>query len=250
MKRSVAAFVFLSLLSLNAIAAGKGPEVNFIDDKLSVQADGISLGRLLQLLDVATGMKSKVPPELANRNLSVMFSGLTVSDAVRKIFQGQPFDYVMIQGQGIIVTAASQAVTGADSPLPFNAAAQGQQFVDQPFVQEFPPGAQFPTGLPQQTQPAMVQTPFGPIPNPRAQQAIQQQQQNNTPLSMPVPQNSLFPQAAQPMNQPQNNPPGIPLIQPGNPTPFGTASPFGTVNQPASNPNVFGTSPVFSPPPQ
>src|SRR5438105_15692666 len=89
-----------------AFAAPKGPEIDLVDNKLSVNADTISLGRLLRLLDLATGMQSKVPADLANRNISVKFSGLSVSDGVRKMFQGKPFDYVVIEGQGVIVTAA------------------------------------------------------------------------------------------------------------------------------------------------
>ena len=68
------------------------------------------MSRLIRLLDQATGMKSKVPPELANRNISVKFSDLNLTDGVRKIFQGQPFDYLVVEGQGIIVTGASQGI--------------------------------------------------------------------------------------------------------------------------------------------
>src|SRR5262252_352789 len=101
MKRWAATIIFASGLATAGFAAGKGPEVDLVDNKLSVSADAISLGRLLRLVDMATGMKSKVPPELANRNISVKFSGLNLQDGVRKIFQGQPFDYIMVQGQGI-----------------------------------------------------------------------------------------------------------------------------------------------------
>src|SRR5262245_22149750 len=110
MKRSFAAFVFISILGTVTVASAKGPQVELIDSKLSINAEAISVSRLLQLVDLATGMKSTVPPELANRNVSVRFSGLPVADGVRKMFQGLPFDYVMIAGQGIIVTAASQNI--------------------------------------------------------------------------------------------------------------------------------------------
>src|SRR5215468_8066422 len=107
MKRWFVVLSFMSMLCIGALVYAKGPEVDLIDNKLSVSAEAISLSRLLQLVDLATGMKSKVPSELANRNISVKFSGLSVTDAIRKIFQGQPFDYVVIEGQGIIITAAS-----------------------------------------------------------------------------------------------------------------------------------------------
>src|SRR5215813_9262966 len=101
--------------------APKGPEVDLVDNKLSVNADNISLGRLLRLVDLATGIQSKVPPDLANRNVSVKFSDLPVEDGVRKIFQGQPFDYVVVQGQGVIVTAASQTTGAPESGTASNA---------------------------------------------------------------------------------------------------------------------------------
>src|SRR6185295_11911153 len=99
MKRWIPALVLFLIVGSGAIASAKGPEVNFVDQRLSINAETISLGRLLQLVDLATGMKSKVPPDLANRNISVKFSGLTLGDAVRKMFQGQPLDYVVIEGQ-------------------------------------------------------------------------------------------------------------------------------------------------------
>src|SRR5438093_1035332 len=116
MKRWGAAIIFVLLFC--TAAAAKGPEINLIDSKLSVNAEAISLGRLLQLVDQATGMKSKVPPELANRNISVKFSSLNVDDAVRKIFQGLPLDYVVITGKSIIVTAASQTASSAGEAQP------------------------------------------------------------------------------------------------------------------------------------
>src|SRR2546422_10590425 len=105
MKRWFGVVIFVLSLATVSIAAAKGPEVDLVDNKLSINAEAIGLGRLLRLVDLATGMKSKVPPELANRNISVKFSDLNVSDGVRKIFQGQTIDYVVVEGQGIIVTA-------------------------------------------------------------------------------------------------------------------------------------------------
>src|SRR5262250_3006993 len=139
MKRWVVVFTFTSMLFTGALAYAKGPEVDLVDNKLSINAEKISLARLLQLVDLATGMKSKVPPELANRNVSVKFSGLSLADGVRKIFQGQPFDYIMVQGQGIIVTAASQTAATGELPPPSGNPAPAVQSFDQPFVQDFPP---------------------------------------------------------------------------------------------------------------
>jgi hypothetical protein len=257
MKRWLAAAVFVLFIGTGAFAAAKGPQIDFVDDKLSVNAESVSLGRLLHLFDLATGMKSKVPPELANRNISVKFSGLDINDGVKKMFQGQPLDYVVIQGQGIIVTAASQAVTSADTVPAYTAPPpqqQQQQSFDQPFANDFPGQQQLPAAqglqqLPQQQQqqpqqqPPTIQTPFGPIANPRAQQAP------NVPSPAPVQQNPLFPsQPNQPTTQPQQGlaPFGT---TPVSPTPFGTPSPFGTPNSQQNNQNgLFNTSPVFNTP--
>jgi hypothetical protein len=245
MKRWLAVLTVCSALGATTAAYAKGPEVDLVDNKLSINAEAIPLSRLLQMVDRATGMKSKVPPELANRNVTVRFSNLTMTDAVRKMFQGQPVDYVLIQGQGIIITSASQ--TGGEAAVSGGAYTQASAPpVDQPFTQEFPPapGAIQQQPMPQQLpqgQPAMVQTPFGPVPNPRAQQ----QQQPNTPLNAPGQQNSLFPTVGNPAPGP------APTLQPGNPNPFGTTSPFGTPNQPANqNNSLFGNPQTFGGPGQ
>jgi hypothetical protein len=273
MRKWLLSGIFCGLLAAPAFAA-KGPEIELVDNKLSIDAETVPLSRLLRLLDMATGLKSKVPPELANRNISVKFSGLDLTEGVRKIFQGQPVDYAFIEGQGVIVTAPSQNLTGTETVPPNNA---GPSQPEQPLVQEFqqqqslPPGG-FQPGIQQQQlqqqqlqqqqqqQPATIQTPFGPLPNPRANQ----QQLPNTPISAPgqVNQaNTLFPNSA-PQNQaqpggqtntpfqntfPQNQAqPAAPNGQPVNSTPsspFGTQTPFGA--QPQSNPpnSLFGSQP-------
>src|SRR5581483_7854803 len=101
MKYLLGAICLMGCLITGSFAASKGPEIALVDNKLSIDAETVSLGRLLRLLDLATGMQSKVPADLANRNVSVKFSGLSLEDGVRKIFQGQPIDYVMIEGQGV-----------------------------------------------------------------------------------------------------------------------------------------------------
>jgi hypothetical protein len=117
-----------------------------------------------------------------------------------------------------------------------------------------PQGMPFQPGMPpgQQQQPAMVQTPFGPIPNPNVRN---QQQQQGVPGIVAQPgvinpgQNTLFPNspgAQQPQQQQQQQP--MPIIPglPGAPnSPFGTFSGFGTPNpSPAvPNNNVFGNPP-------
>ena len=260
MRKWLLSGIFCGLLAAPSFAA-KGPDIELVDNKLSIDAETIPLSRLLRLLDLATGMKSKVPPELANRNISVKFSGLDLTEGVKKIFQGQPLDYAFILGQGIIVTAPSQNLTGTDTASPNNA---GPSQPEQPLVQEFQQQQALPpTGIQagfqgqqqqqQQQQPAMIQTPFGPITNPRAGQQLP-----NTPISAPgqVNQaNTLFPNTA-PQNQvqpgqtntpfpntvPQNQAqPVAPNGQPVNSSPFGAANPFGTQTP-------FGTPPQSNPP--
>src|SRR5262249_25945710 len=113
MKHWLAPIILTGLLATEAFA-GKGPEIRVIDNKVSMDVDSIPLCRLLNLFDRATGLQSTVPAALANRNLSVKFTDLGFEDAVRKIFEGQPIDYVVVERQGIIVTALSQ-VGGPDS---------------------------------------------------------------------------------------------------------------------------------------
>ena len=242
MKQWAAAVILAGSFATSVSAAGKGPEIVVLDDKFSISAESVSLGRLLRLLDQATGMTSKVPPELANRNISVRFSGLSFDDGVRKIFQGQPYDYVVIPGQGIIITAVSQTISSAESqpaPVvnPAGGVEQQQPFIDdnQPVFpqpgQAFPQPGMVPTPFPapmpnsnpfnpQQQQPAVIQTPFGPIPNPRA----------NQPLS---------PNGNAPVQQ-------IPFGSPG-----GVATPFGSNTNPNSQNPLFGTPPpIFTSPGQ
>src|SRR5262245_31902164 len=111
--RSLSILCAFVLLAGSVLAAGKAPEIQIIDGKVSMQAEAVPLGRLLRLLDAATGLKSKVPPELSNRNMSVRCSGLPFDAAVHKLFEGQPLDYVLIKGKSIVVTAIAQSTPGA-----------------------------------------------------------------------------------------------------------------------------------------
>ena len=245
MKQWAVAVILVTSLTVGVFAAVKGPEIVVLDDKFSISADAVSLGRLLRLLDQATGMTSKVPPEIANRNISVRFSGLSFDDGVRKIFQGQPYDYVVIPGQGIVITAVSQAISGAEpQPAPvFNppgAPEQQQPFIDdnqppfpqpgqavpQPGMVPTPfPGA-LPNGNPfnpQQQQPAVIQTPFGPIANPRANQ--------------PFPPNGSAPVQQVPFGSPAGaNPFGANTNTNPNPNPNGQNQLFGNVPPIFTNP--------------
>lgn len=227
MKHWLALVILVGMLATEAFSAGKGPEIRMVDNKVSMDVESISLGRLLNLFDRATGLQSTVPAALANRSLSVKFADLGFEDAVRKIFEGQPLDYIVVERQGIIVTALSQTGGPDSPPAPaFNAPPQQieqQSFIDEsnpppPFVPPPVPGQAQPVIVnqpfnqqQQQQQPAMIQTPFGPIPNPRAGQPLggaTPTQQQPTPFGTVNPFNSPNPfgaQAAPTQNNNNNN---------------------------------------------
>jgi len=199
----------VALLASAAFAADKGPEIQNIDGKITMQAESVPLARLLRLLDSATGMSSRVPPELANRNVSVRFSGLSFDAAVRKLFEGQPLDYIVISGKGIMVTAVAQATASGTSPSP-SAFAQQPPFPGQQGFGQDGVASEFPV-FNQQPQQGVTQTPFGPIPG--QPQPVQ-----------PVPGTAVTPQ------------------QPGAASPFGTLNPFGT--NPFGGPSPNTTNPT------
>ena len=225
MKNALAIVLAVTVLATSGFAAAaKGPEIKIIDNKVSMQVESVPLSRLLRLLDLATGMTSKVPPELANRNVSVRFSNLSLDDAIQKIFEGQPLDFVIFPGKSIRVTGSSQTALADNSPAPYSPPPpQDNVFVadNPPFVPPQPP-------MNQAAQPAMIQTPFGAIPNPRAQQN-QQQQQGIQPMVAPGQvggqPNNPFGQGLPGFNGSQS----LPTLQT---TPFG-ASP-GQSNSPSS----------------
>ena len=206
MNRFLRVSCVFALLGSAAFAAGKAPEIQIIDGKVSMQAEAVPLGRLLRLLDAATGMTSRVPAELTNRNVSVRFTGLPFDAAVKKLFEGQPLDYIVIKGKGIMVTAVAQTTPSTTSgPSPF----ADQAAFPQPGLVQDQDGQ--PVGLPgfagvgppvfnqnpqPQTVQGVVQTPFGPIPAQQPQQQV--------------------PGAA-----------GANPQQPGPATPFGALNPFG-----------------------
>jgi hypothetical protein len=135
-------------------------------DKLSICAESVSLRHLIDMLDDVTGMNSKVPAELANRPISVRLSGLTVSDAIRKMLETQRIDYILVWGETLIITGVSKEASMQttfvppvqDQPaLPDS----NQSFVTSALPPE--PAQKVKAGAPQ---PAATQTPFGPIANP------------------------------------------------------------------------------------
>jgi hypothetical protein len=169
MKGWLGTIILVGILAVDGSAAGRGPEVTYVDQKISISADEITLDRLLRLWDQATAMQSVVPPDLAGRKLSVHFTGLAVGDALRKMFDGQPFDYVLVEGHGILVMDRSQSEPVAQ---PSAAPNDVEQVIEPPVAQE-PPSLIVPP--PDQQQPIIIQTPFGPMLSPygREQPVVQ-----------------------------------------------------------------------------
>jgi len=157
MKRWLESFVLATLLAAHAFAAGSEPRVVYFQQKISVDAKSTPLSRLLRLWDEATGMRSSVPRELASQTVTVKFSELPLDEAVRRIFEKLPLDYVFIEARGIIVTGsqvpAGRAAAGARPPnegAPEAANPSPQKKPNAPALKPPPP---------------RTPTPFGPIPN-------------------------------------------------------------------------------------
>jgi len=146
MKRNLFSSILLMVLSASLLVAGKDPEFKMVDGKVSVQAEAITLKQFLQYWDAATGMTSKVNPQLANEKISVRFEGLELNAAIRKSFQGQPWNWAIVNGKGINIIDRASAVT-ATSGGP--ASAPVQTFIDtrndppppQPQNTAFPPAS-------------------------------------------------------------------------------------------------------------
>jgi hypothetical protein len=154
-------FGALSLLIVVA-ASGFAAQQN-----VSINAERTTLSRLLGLFDRATGLRSTVPPELANRIVSVRFSELRVEDAVRKMFENLPLDYVFIKGQGITVTEAPKANVSSEEPAPIY-----EEAPEEAVMLPAQPGQVLSRESLQQ--PAVIPTPFGPILKSSAQNPVVQ----------------------------------------------------------------------------
>jgi hypothetical protein len=155
----VGSIILIGILSGQGFA-DQGPEVVNVDQKISIRADNVTLWNLLRLWDQATGMHSRVPPELANRTLSVRFTALGVNDALRKIFDGQPFGYMLTENQLLVEARSPSESTAEPEPLPppaDNAIAEVNTEPALPEIMRLRPAPPPPTYIP---------TPFGPIVNP------------------------------------------------------------------------------------
>src|SRR5262245_18396925 len=117
MKRWIPIFIVIGILLLDATAIGSGQEIINKDGRICINAEDVPLGDLLRLRDQATGMQSSAPPELTGQRLTIHFSNLNITDAVRATFADQPFGYGLIQGRGIVVMAPASNVSETESEL-------------------------------------------------------------------------------------------------------------------------------------
>ena len=97
--------------TVSTLGAQTALRIDFVDGNLSIEADRVDLGTLLRELDAAAGTDSTVPPEIAGQRVSARLSGLSVDQAIRKLFGGLSLDYAVVGRQRIVVLARSQAVT-------------------------------------------------------------------------------------------------------------------------------------------
>jgi len=180
-----------------------GPEIEVVDGKISMSALSVPLSRVISMVDRAVGLQSKVAPEVASRSISVRFKELPLKDAVQKIFEGQPFNYSLIEGKGIQVIGLAQGGTSGTS-----------SFVDSPPVQSPINQAPFPNPTPVQPTNAVQVNPATGQPVSPANTAIPTGAlvgpANSAPSAVAAPGAPVQPgQMPPPIGA---NPPTIPII--------------------------------------
>ena len=154
MNSGPAALCLAILVGLGSLSAAPMERVVYCDNAISIDADDVTMGRLLRLLDQATGLRSSISPELAKRTISVHFSRLRVNEAFQEIFRKTELDYVHIEGEGIIVTGVSRVRTAEAAPVEEDA----PQVISEVLGPEIPePRIEPPR------RPNLIHTPFGPI---------------------------------------------------------------------------------------
>lgn len=190
-RRTLTGGLLVALLCMSAMGGAADLDVRIVDDRISISASAVPLAELLAALDAVAGTESSVAIELRNRNVSVQFSGLSLDNAVDKVFEGLGLDFLVVGGRRIMVTAVSggpdgvtrgfsnAAVTAGTStparpaaPAPAVNPFQLQGFQGQAAPQRGAQPGVNPFGVPGQAapqggvQPRVIQTPFGPIAAP------------------------------------------------------------------------------------
>jgi hypothetical protein len=101
----------LGAVLIAALAAGaqESMQIAVTDGLVSIEADRVGLGALLDELDRTAGTMSAVPGELRGVMVSVGFGPVLLDEAIERIFAGLAIDYAVV-GDRIVVLAASQSV--------------------------------------------------------------------------------------------------------------------------------------------
>lgn len=152
-----------------------GIQVDVVDGRISMTAEAVPLAELLAALDRAVGAESSVADHLQNRNISVRFRDLAFDRAVRKIFEGQSLDYLVVGEDRILVTAESGIAAPGAGTVTRTAAGSTVAATRQPVPAGPATGA--PVANPFQVQPDRqqqqpIQTPFGQIFNQQGNPAV------------------------------------------------------------------------------
>lgn len=223
----VALALALACLAIPARAGQDDIQVDVEDGRISMSAEAVSLVKLLDTLDRAVGTESSVADHLQNRNMSVRFQNLDFNDAVRKIFEGQSLDYIVVGQERIMVTAESGVTPPGGGTLTRTASRSSGTPAPTPRETINAPAAN-PFRLQPNVQPAgqPVQTPFGTIfqgGNPAAGRGGAPAAPENTPAqpsslfgnTNPNPFNNPAPDPAPQAPQPRGPIPGQPIpVQP------------------------------------
>lgn len=115
--------VFVSLLFCCAIpTAAQTPQTQMKvavgAELVTIEADRVALGSLLEALDAEAGTTSNVPDQFASRMVSVWVNAAPLNQAIRKIFEGSLLDYAVVEGRRIVVLGDSSGATGAAATRP------------------------------------------------------------------------------------------------------------------------------------
>jgi hypothetical protein len=161
--------LLLGLVLLQGAAyAADEPKIEVVDGKISMSAQAVSLERLLNMFDRAMGTKSEIKNGLGNRNVSVQFSDLNFNEAVKRIFQGQPLNYIAVQGKGIKVIELATGTPDSGSSSSASSFNSSPSFSTQTFNSPVQPIQTTPV---QQPAPSIFGGPTTPAPaatNPTA----------------------------------------------------------------------------------
>lgn len=205
----------LLILWLAAPAAAAGQDVWAVNGRFSIDAKSVPISQLLRYIDQVTGMRSKIPADVAHMTVSVVCNDVDFEEAVRKIFEGVPLDYVVLGTSGIIVVGRSNPAglqQQNTAPVPAAAAAPRRPEIS-PEDRPDPFGALPKPGDPPTPNP-FAALPAGMIPA-NAGQPGQAVEPPVSPFSRPLPAFGSNPPASP--AQPENSEPQYPVTNPDAP---------------------------------